>query len=60
MPAMIIGGKQLGFAHNRYVTGNFTCNQFWGLIGPSVGHTSTAAPFAAVPSGLSGLWTKPA
>ena len=60
MPAMIIGGKQLGFAHNRYVTGSFTCNQFWGLVGPSVGHTSTAAPFAAVPSGLSGLWTKPA
>jgi len=60
MPAMIIGGKSLGFAHNKYVKGNFTVNQFWGLIGPSVGHTSTAAPFAAVPSGLSGLWTKPA
>ena len=60
MPAMIIGGKQLGFAHNRYVTGSFTCNQFWGLIGPSVGHTATTAPFAPVPSGLSGLWTRPA
>jgi len=60
MPAMIIGGKQLGFAHNRYVSGSFSCNQFWGLIGPSVGHTSTAAPFAAVPSGLQNLWTKPA
>jgi hypothetical protein len=60
MPAMIIGGKQLGFVHNRYVSGNFTCNQFWGLIGPSVGHTSTAAPFAAVPSGLQNLWVRPA
>jgi hypothetical protein len=60
MPAMIIGGKSLGFAHNKYVKGSFNVNQFWGLIGPSVGYTSTAAPFAAVPSGLSGLWTKPA
>jgi hypothetical protein len=59
MPAMIIGGKQLGFAHNRYVTGNFTCNQFWGLIGPSLGHTSTQAPFAAPPSALANLWTRP-
>ena len=60
MPAMIIGGKSLGFAHNKYVKGNFTVNQFWGLIGPSVGHTSTAAPFAAPATGFSGLWTKPA
>jgi hypothetical protein len=60
MPAMIIGGKSLGFVHNRYVAGSFTCNQFWGLIGPSVGHTSTAAPFAAPPSALSSLWVRPA
>jgi hypothetical protein len=60
MPAMIIGGKSLGFAHNKYVKGSFNVNQFWGLIGPSVGYTSTAAPFAAPPSALSALWTKPA
>src|SRR4029078_5809002 len=60
MPAMIIGGKSLGFAHNKFVSGSFTVNQFWGLIGPSLGYTSTAAPFAAVPSGLNGLSTKPA
>jgi hypothetical protein len=59
MPAMIIGGKQLGFVHNRYVPGNFTCNQFWGLIGPSVGHTLTQAPFAAPGSTLAPLWVKP-
>jgi len=59
MPAMIIGGKSLGFVHNRYVSGSFTCNQFWGLIGPSVGHTSTAAPFAAPGSTLSALWVRP-
>ena len=47
MPAMIIGGKSLGFAHNKYVKGSFTINQFWGMIGPAVGYTSTAAPFAA-------------
>jgi len=60
MPAMIIGGKSLGFAHNKYVSGNFTVYQFWGLIGPALGHTSTAAPFAAPAGGFSGLWTKPA
>ena len=60
MPAMIIGGKSLGFVHNRFLAGSFTCNQFWGLIGPSVGHTSTAAPFAAPGSTLSALWVKPA
>src|SRR4029078_5689867 len=60
MPAMIIGGKSLGFAHHQFVSGSFTVNQFWGLIGPSLGYTSTAAPFAAVPSGLNGLSTKPA
>lgn len=59
MPAMIIGGKSLGFVHNRYVAGSFTCNQFWGLIGPAVGHTSTAAPFAAPGGTLSPLWVRP-
>src|SRR6188472_3580046 len=54
MPAMIIGGKSLGFAHNKFVSGSFTVNQFWGLIGPSLGYTSTAAPFAAVPSPVNG------
>jgi hypothetical protein len=60
MPAMIIGGKSLGFVHNRYVAGSFTCNQFWGLIGPALGHTSTAAPFAAPGGTLSPLWVRPA
>jgi Protein of unknown function (DUF1552) len=57
MPAMIIGGKLLGFGHNKYVSGSYTVNQFWGTIGPSLGYTSTAAPFAGP---ISGIWTKPA
>ena len=61
MPAMIIGGKSLGFTHGngqgKYQSGSYTVNQFWGTIGPAFGYTSTAAPFAAP---ISGLWTKPA
>jgi hypothetical protein len=56
MPAMIIGGKQLGFVHNRYVTGNITINQLWGTIAQAFGNTSTAAPFAAP---VPGFWAKP-
>ena len=57
MPAMIIGGKSLGFLHNKYQTGSYTVNQFWGTIGQAFNYTSTAAPFAAP---IGGLWTKPA
>jgi hypothetical protein len=57
MPAMIIGGKSLGFAHNRYQAGQYSVNQFWGTIGQAFGYTSTSAPFAAP---ISGLWTRPA
>ena len=57
MPCMIIGGKQLGFAHNIYKTGSYSVNQVWGTIGQAFGYTSTATPFAAP---IAGLWTKPA
>jgi hypothetical protein len=57
MPAMIIGGKALGFVHNRYQTGDYSVNQFWGTIGQALGYTSTAAPFAAP---ISGLLNRPA
>jgi hypothetical protein len=57
MPCMIIGGKALGYAHNRYQTGSYTVNQFWGTIGQAFGYTSTAAPFGTP---IAGLWTKPA
>ena len=50
MPAMIIGGKSLGFAHNKYVKGSFTSTSSGAWSGQSVGYTSTAAPFAAPPS----------
>ncbi len=57
MPAMIIGGKSLGFAHNKYQAGQYTVGQFWGTIAQAFNHTSTAAPFAAP---IGGLWTRPA
>ena len=47
MPAMIIGGKALGLAHNKYQAGSFTVNQFWGRSGQALGYTATTAPFAA-------------
>jgi hypothetical protein len=56
LPAMIIGGKKLGFVHDRYVTGDITINQLWGTIAQAFGHPSTAAPFAPP---LPGLWTPP-
>jgi len=57
IPAMLIGGKQLGFAHDRYVAGKFTINQFWGTIAQAYGYTSTDLPFAAP---IPDLWAKPA
>jgi hypothetical protein len=56
MPAMLIGGKQLGFAHDRYVPGNMTINELWGTIGQAFGHTATDAPFAPP---VVGFWAKP-
>jgi hypothetical protein len=55
MPGMIIGGKQLGFVHNQYVSGSFPINAFWGTVAQAFGYTSTAAPFAAP---IPGVWTK--
>ena len=57
MPAMIIGGKALGFTHNIYKPTSGTINAYWGTIAQAFGYTSTASPFAAP---ISGLWTKPA
>jgi hypothetical protein len=56
MPAMLIGGKQLGFAHDRYVTTSITINELWGTIAQAFGHASTDAPFAAP---VPGFWTQP-
>lgn len=55
MPAMIIGGKALGFAHNRYVPNGGSINAFWGTIAQAFGQQATA-PFA---NPIAGLWTKP-
>jgi hypothetical protein len=57
MPAMIIGGKALGFVHGKHQPGNYTVNQFWGTIAQAFNYTSTAAPFAAP---IAGLWNRPA
>ena len=56
MPAMIIGGKQLGFLHDRYVTDPITINQLWGTIAQAYGGAPAGAPFAAP---VSGFWAKP-
>jgi hypothetical protein len=56
MAAMIIGGRKLGFVHDRYVTGAITINQLWGTIAQAFGHSSTDAPFAAP---LPGFWAPP-
>ena len=57
VPAHIIGGKQLGFTHNLYRTGNFSINSFWGTIAQAFNYASPPAPFAAP---ISGIWTRPA
>jgi hypothetical protein len=56
MAAMIIGGKKLGFVHDRYVAMRMTTGELWGTIAQAFGYTSTAAPFAAP---VAGFWTKP-
>jgi len=56
MPAMLIGGKQLGFIHNRYVTGPITINQLWGTIGQAFGYASNDPPFAPP---VAGYWAPP-
>jgi len=53
---MLIGGKQLGFLHNRYVASPLTINQLWGTIAQAFGDASTDAPFAAP---VDGFWAKP-
>jgi hypothetical protein len=58
MPAMIIGGKSLGYAHNIYKTANNTSiNSYWGTVAQAFGVTSFGAPLGTP---ISGLWTKPA
>jgi hypothetical protein len=56
LPAMLIGGKRLGFLHDRYVAGKITINELWGTIAQAFGYASTTAPFAAP---VSGFWTNP-
>jgi hypothetical protein len=57
MAAMLIGGKQLGFVHDRYVSAPISINELWGTIAQAFGHTSTDAPFAPP---VAGFWAKPA
>jgi hypothetical protein len=56
LPGMIMGGKRLGFVHDRYVATSMTINQLWGTIAQAFGYASTDAPFAAP---LAGFWAKP-
>jgi hypothetical protein len=56
LPAMIIGGKALGFTHGRYVTDTININQFWGTVAQGFAHTSTDA---ALGTPVPGFWSKP-
>ena len=56
MPAMIIGGKSLGFTGGIYKSGSYNIGQYWGTIAQAFGY----APSGVVGSPISGLWTKPA
>jgi hypothetical protein len=56
LPAMIIGGKQLGFQHDRYVSSTISINELWGTVAQAFGNTSTDAPLAPP---VAGFWTKP-
>jgi hypothetical protein len=56
MPAMLIGGKGLGFIHDRYVAAKITINELWGTIAQAFSTTSLAAPFGAP---VAGFWAKP-
>jgi hypothetical protein len=56
MAAMLIGGRQLGFLHGRYVQSPITINQFWGTVAQAFGYTSTDPPFAQP---VAGFWAPP-
>ena len=56
MPGMLIGGKRLGFIHDRYVKANMTINQLWGTIAQAFGYTSPAAQFGTP---VTGFWAQP-
>ena len=52
MPGMIIGGKQLGFVHNRYVTGNITDQPAVGNHRPGVRLHVDRGPVCGAAAGL--------
>jgi len=56
MAAMIIGGKQLGFLHNRYVNAPISIDELWGTIAQAFGPVTAAAPFAMP---VAGFWQQP-
>jgi hypothetical protein len=56
MPAMIFGGKALGFIHNKYMAGNWTVNQYFGTLGQAFGYTNKAP----VGAPIAGVWNAPA
>ena len=71
LPAMLIGGKALGFQHGRFMqlSPARPLNDLWLTVGQAFGLSLGAAPlsaeaFAQVPATytgpISGLWTKPA
>src|SRR5262249_3469758 len=56
MAGMIIGGRQLGFIHDRYEPAKITINELWGPIAQGFGYAPAGAPFALP---VAGFWSKP-
>jgi hypothetical protein len=56
MPAMIFGGRQLGFVHDRYVNQRITIGELWGTIAQAFGVRPTEPQFEAP---VAGFWAKP-
>jgi len=64
IPCMVFGGKRLGMAVGRYLTGNFAVGALWGTIARAFGFDPTTgtdpAATAALRDPIPGAWTKPA
>jgi hypothetical protein len=56
MPAMLIGGRKLGFIHDRYVNQRITIGELWGTIAQAFDFRPTELPFEPP---VAGFWAKP-
>ena len=62
IPCLLVGGKKLGMAVGRYITGDFTVNSLWGTVARAFGFdpTTSADPAArALGDPIPNVWVKP-